>query len=290
MVSRARFMLETVRTAHGEGGGEGGGGEGGGGEGRGGEGGGEGGGGTGGGREVGGGAKRVVAMEGESRLHGRGAGHEPAMGRKLWGAPRTCEKRSHDLVADGTPAVLDERRPVGSSRGPFQLVAAEDAGEDAHQGGEADLDHAAGQHGAVATEQDFVPLREERPARRRLGVPAEVALLVANVRLNAGGYLQPIHVPFLPLKIPRRSKRFHEFPGAAATRLSPEARVGVHPHAVLTHRGTGEWASVTGQPSDVGRSNAQGRPIPTIFVDRCETRRCFLAYLELARCLRPAFE
>tara|TARA_B100000795_G_scaffold79196_1_gene56749 strand:- start:1186 stop:1746 length:561 start_codon:yes stop_codon:yes gene_type:complete len=64
-MDHAIWDRKTVRTAHGEGGGEGGGGEGGGGEGRGGEGGGEGGGGTGGGREVGGGAKRVVAMEGE---------------------------------------------------------------------------------------------------------------------------------------------------------------------------------------------------------------------------------
>ena len=94
------------------------------------------------------------------------------------------------------------------------------------------------QHGAIATEQDFVPLREERPARRRLGVPREVALLVANVRLNARGHLQPVDVPLLPFEIPRRGSGFQEFPGAAAARLWRKARVDMHPRAVPHYRGT----------------------------------------------------
>ena len=93
------------------------------------------------------------------------------------------------------------------------------------------------QHGAIATEQDFVPLREERPARRRLGVPREVTLLVANVWLNARGHLQPVDVPLLPFEIPRRGSGFQEFPGAAAARLWRKARVDMHPRAVPHYRG-----------------------------------------------------
>ena len=82
-------------------------------------------------------------LQDKSRLQGRGAGHEPAIGRKVG---RTCEKRPNDLVSDGTPVVLQEGRPVGASRGPFELVTAEDGGEETEHGRHADLDHTAGQH------------------------------------------------------------------------------------------------------------------------------------------------
>jgi hypothetical protein len=106
-----------------------------------------------------GGARRPVALEGAAggcaalRFCSRTtAGYRAgAQGtRRRWGAKRgaerTCEKRPNDLVSDGTPAVVDEGRPVGAFRGPLEVVTAEDGGDETEHHRKADLKHAAGQH------------------------------------------------------------------------------------------------------------------------------------------------
>ena len=82
--------------------------------------------------------RMVVASAGVARGgggeggRGEGGGGEGGGGAKR-GAERTCEKRPNDLVSDGTPVVVDEGRPVGVLRGPFEVVTAEDGGDETEQ-------------------------------------------------------------------------------------------------------------------------------------------------------------
>ena len=100
---------------------------------------------------------------------------------------RTCKKRPHDCVAGGTPPVLEERRAIATFRRPV-IFKRKNRADEAETGGYYDLNHAAGQRCAFPPEQDLIPLREEGPHRRRLGVAGEVPLAVTDIRLDTFGH------------------------------------------------------------------------------------------------------
>ena len=93
------------------------------------------------------------------------------------------------VVADIGAEPLELRVGAVHSRRPFEALVREQGSNETERRRYENLDHATGKRRAIEAEQDFVPLHEEGPERRQLGVTREVAQVVANIQFDALGHV-----------------------------------------------------------------------------------------------------